>query len=100
MLWRTPCKVWAGVMSRQGATEPKRGAKAARGGSGADDLARVVARLTASEVHPTPPEAPVIVTICGPRVLEPDAWASPRGWIRRLTDSSRSCASVGRGRNS
>ena len=58
-----------------------------------DALARVVARLTASEVQPTPPEAPVIVMICGPRA--PLVCVSSRGRIRRLTESTRSLASRG-----
>ena len=64
----------------------------------AEALASVVARLTASEVHPTPPAAAVIVINCGPRLAS--SGFSTRLVIRRLTDSSSSSGPAGRVRNS
>ena len=56
IFWMIPCNDWSGMMSRQASTDPKRRSKSARIASCGDDLARVVPRLTASEVQPTPPE--------------------------------------------
>ena len=85
-------------MSRLASTAPKTRSKSTRMVSRSLAAARVAARLTATEVTPTPPAAPVTEMICGPRAVALGVSARPRS--RRLMISRTSAVSAGSVRNS
>ena len=67
--WTTSETVWFWMTSSQASTPPNMRSRSTTMVSWSLLSARVVARLTASVVQPTPPDAPVTVTIRAPSAM-------------------------------
>ena len=96
---RPPRASCRGSRARHSSSEPSRRSKSASTVSRRLSFESVAARLTASDVQPTPPAAPVTAITCGPPRDPAPAPGSRRGQTRS-TVSSSSAPETGSGRNS